>query len=333
MAFAPVQICPTAPGRASRDRRTTRASTDVRSPGNLHLTAFPPSESSRTPGHAGPVTIEPLTFRGTSRSVRARQRRLTDDITSFGRTDDGSRSRTGTIPFNVRTQACAGGTATYELSVDGHVDEGRVDDEGPAWTYAAVVARSSRSPATVRSDHRRLPRVARRAGRLRSVHQPERPGPGQPRTPVSGATVVLMRAGAPTDASVPVPDGSAVMSTFQPDEPRRDKRRRTVAAGMSSLATTWSARASRVRVQRRSLTSLRRQLDDDDPPPVTNLTCACTAVSTSPHRRHRPHRRGTGGTAGPGAGARPAADDVLTRHDRPGTERAGAVCRAGPRSS
>ena len=274
VAFAPVQICPTGTGacitRSTNDAGQYRA---FGLQGIYDLTAFPPAESSRTPGHAGPVTID-ATDVSRDIALGASPSAPPDGttITSIGTTDDGIPVAYWNDPLTLRTQACAGGTATYELSVDGQVERSGSMGENAAGTYTAVIAPlipvSGNGAVRIAVDCPASPDEQVDFGLYIDPSGLVRDSLG---TPVSGATVALMRAGAPTDASVPVPDGSAVMSPSNrtnPDATSADGR-----FGWDVVAGYYVVRASKpgcVSNADRSQAFVDSSMMTI-PPPVTNL--------------------------------------------------------------
>jgi hypothetical protein len=231
VAFAPLQICPTGGGACAT--RTTNSSGHYQAfglSGSYNLTAFPPSGSSRSPGHAGPVTINAADVtQDIALGPNPAAPPPDTTITSISTNPDGIPVAYWNDPLTLTTQGCPGGSANYELRVRGNLERSGSMAEGPPGGYTATIAPlapvsgdgvvhiSITCPTPADNEAFDFGIYIDPSGLVRDSLG----------APVSGATVVLWRSGTPDGTFAPVPDGSALMAPSNrtnPDQTSADGR-------------------------------------------------------------------------------------------------------------
>jgi nidogen-like/carboxypeptidase family protein len=225
VAGAVVQICPAAGGACvTRVASSQGIYTASNLPaGNYNLTAFPGPGDVFTPARVNNVAV------GGPGTTKTQDLQLGDPpsgppagttITNIGIAPGGLPIAYWSDPLALVTQGCPGAAATYQVRVAGHVVRNGALTEGPAGTYSATIA----------------PLIPNSGDGLISVHfdcpadpdediefgiyiDPSGVVRDENGNPAGGATVTLLRSAAAAGPFFPVPDGDAVMSPANRDNP------------------------------------------------------------------------------------------------------------------
>jgi hypothetical protein len=224
-AGAVVQICPAAGGAcvtrvASGQGIYTASNLPA---GDYDLTAFPGPGDVFTPARVNNVRVDGP---GTTKTQNLE---LGDPpsgppagttITNIGTAPGGLPIAYWSDPLALVTQGCPGATATYQVVVAGHIVRNGPLAEGPAGTYSATIAplipNSGDGLITVHFDCPAVPDEDIEFGIYIDPSGVVRDENGNP---VNGATVTLLRSAAAAGPFFPVPDGDAVMSPANRDNP------------------------------------------------------------------------------------------------------------------
>jgi hypothetical protein len=241
-------------------------------------------------------------------------------ITSTGTTDDGLPVAYWEDPLTLRTQGCAGGTAAYQVVLEGRPVRNGAMTESPAGsgTFTATIAplAPDHGDGSVRITFT-CPGAPTGPLEFGIYIDPSGVVRDQHGNPVEGATVQLFRSASAAGPFFPVPDGSAVMSPsnrFNPDTTDHEGR-----FGWDVVAGFYKVTAARDGCTSATTGVL------TIPPPVTDLDLRldCTPPPENPGD-------GGGGGAG-GGGARPRPRRRPPRRRRPGPSRLRASWRPSAR--
>jgi hypothetical protein len=211
-------------------------------------------------------------------------------ITSTGTTDDGLPVAYWEDPLTLRTQGCAGGTAAYQVVLEGRPVRNGAMTESPAGsgTFTATIAplAPDHGDGSVRITFT-CPGAPTGPVEFGIYIDPSGVVRDQHGNPVEGATVQLFRSASAAGPFFPVPDGSAVMSPsnrFNPDTTDHEGR-----FGWDVVAGLYKVTAARDGCTSATTGVL------TIPPPVTDLDLRldCTPPPENP---------GDGGGGGAGGG-------------------------------
>jgi hypothetical protein len=141
-------------------------------------------------------------------------------ITSIGVTSNGAPVVYWDDPLTLTTQGCAGATtATYKITIDGQVVKSGNLNEGPAGTYTAnitpIYPNHGAGTVEMSFDCNGTPNTVS----FGIYIDPSGEVKDTAGNPIEGATVTLFYASDPAGPFIPVPDGSAVMSPSNRQNP------------------------------------------------------------------------------------------------------------------
>jgi Nidogen-like/Carboxypeptidase regulatory-like domain len=216
---APVEICPTGGGPCRA--RITNFQGEYRAinlpAGSYELTAHDPN-GLHADGLAGPVAVSGI-------STFTQDIVLGDPlqpppggttITSIGQTGNGFPVVYWSDTLTLSTQGCEGGSASYEVVVDGTVVSNGTMTEGPAGTYTAQIAplqpstgagliRISIDCPSTPDEEIEFGIYINPSGFVREIE-------AEGGEPIPGATVTLFRSDVETGPFTQVPEGNVIMS-------------------------------------------------------------------------------------------------------------------------
>jgi hypothetical protein len=264
---APVVIC----GANCCTQTTSDAASGIYSftglpAGDFVVHVYPPAASTLLAGRRGPLHVENTDMLADQDVVLQAPRPLPPDttITNVGTAPNGA-PVVPTGPLTLTTTGCPGGTAQYEVLENGGVVAMGPLSESPSGSgsYSGVVTPWPRTTyiALIRALIT-CPDLTSDAAEFNVYIDPSGVVVGHGGVPRPGATVTLLSAESPLGPFVPVPNGSAVMSPLNRQNPDT-----TDGAGRYR----WDVIAGyyKVRAEQAGCTSESDVLTI--PPPVTDL--------------------------------------------------------------
>jgi hypothetical protein len=246
-AGALVQVCRV--GAGSCQLRSTgldgRYSVSVLD-GSYQLTAFPPQDSSRAEGFAGPVTVHGADVtQDLALGPNPTPPPTNTTVSGFGTTPDGVPVVSWLLPFTLTTHGCGGGSASYEVRVEASVVRSGRLAEVSAGTYSVTVAElyPSRGQGAIHISIVCPDPAQNRTIDFSIYIDPSGRVTNSLGAPVRGATVVLLRSETPDGPFATVPNGSALMSPANRTNP--DQSRVDGLFGWDVVAGYYKVRASK----------------------------------------------------------------------------------------
>jgi hypothetical protein len=314
---APVEICPTG-GGACRVRNTNQSG-DYRASslpaGTYDLTVHPPADGT---GSNGTPSRDTATM-GTSDTTKnltlgppADPPPAGTTITNIDQTPDGLPIAFWEDPLTLETTACNGAAVTYSMDLDGqaNVRSGSLA-EGPAGHYSATVAALAPEHGDgIITIHVDCPGATDPPDIVFGIYiDPSGKVRNEAGAPIDGATVILLRSSDPAGPFLPVPDGSAVMSPSNrnnPDVTRADGR-----FGWDVVAGYYKVRASKDGcVDNATRTApFAESAVLTIPPPVTDLDLR---LYCPPQSAGNGNNNNAGGGGGGGGGQNPPAAKIAS---------------------
>lgn len=296
-----VQVCGTSGGcNLSSTNSAGRYSVSGLVPDSYTIRAFGPAGTNLSPASRGPLVIAGTETIADADVVLTGPEPLPagTSITNIRVTPDGVPVVHWGTPLALATTACPGGTASYEVVGDGGtVLRSGPMSEGPAGSYTATVdpLRPASGRATVRitvvcpdgsTAEIRFDIYIDPSGVVRTVAG----------DPIDGATVTLFRSDGSAGPFAIVPDGSAVMSPSNRDNP--DQTGVDGRFGWDVVAGFYRVRAEKAGCSAPGdpaqpfvetdvltipppVTDLDLRLDCDTPPETTTTTTTTTTSSTT----------------------------------------------------
>jgi Zn-dependent metalloprotease len=225
VAGAFVQVCPVeaaAVGCATSSTNATGAYQVAGLPaGDYLVTAYPPGSSNARPGRRGPLTVAAGTDLTGEDIVLHSPQGIPDGTTITNiRVENGIPTLPWDIPLELRTSACPGGTAAFELTQGTQVVASGAMTEDPAGTYTGSIP-----PLRPAAGYGRVTITVQCPGGAPVVIafdvyiDPSGVVVDQSGEPLDGATVTLYRSDAFDGPFTVVPDGSGLMSVANRNNP------------------------------------------------------------------------------------------------------------------
>jgi len=180
------------------------------------LTAYPPAGSFLNPGNLGPFLLAPnqvltgqdVVLRGPTPPPPG-----TSLIPIVSVTPGGLPVVYWSSQLTLITHACAGGTATYQISIAGSVVRSGGMAEGPAGAYTATVAPLSPNHGSAQLSIKVLCPDGSTFNQTFDIYiDPSGLVTSPEGQPVAGATVTLLRSDSASGPFSAVPDGDSIMS-------------------------------------------------------------------------------------------------------------------------
>jgi thermolysin metallopeptidase-like protein/PKD domain-containing protein/nidogen-like len=249
VAGAFVQVCPEDVGTVGCATSSTNASGSYQvaglPPGDYVVTAYPPSSSNARPGRRGPVTVARGTDLTGEDIVLQSPQGIPDGTTITNlRVENGIPTLYWDATLTLRTSACPGGTAAFELTQDTTMLASGTMTEDPAGTYTGSIP-----PLRPAVGYGRVTITVQCPGGTPVVIafdvyiDPSGVVVDQSGEPLDGATVTLYRSDAFDGPFTAVPDGSGLMSVANRNNP--DTTRGGGRFGWDVVAGYYRVRAER----------------------------------------------------------------------------------------
>jgi Zn-dependent metalloprotease len=220
-----VQVCPEDGAAVGCATSSTNASGSYQvaglPAGDYMVTAFPPGSSNALPESRGPLTVAAGTDLTGEDIVLHSPQGIPDGTTITNlRIENGIPTVSWDVPLTLRTSACPGGTAAFELTQDSTVIASGTMTEDPAGTYTGSIP-----PLQPAVGYARVTITVQCPGGTPVVIafdiyiDPSGVVVDQSGDPVDGATVTLSRSDAFAGPFAVVPDGSGLMSPANRNNP------------------------------------------------------------------------------------------------------------------
>jgi Zn-dependent metalloprotease len=225
VAGAFVQVCPEDAGTVGCGTSSTNASGAYQvaglPPGAYLVTAYPPSSSTARPGRRGPITVATGTEITGEDLVLQSPQGIPDGTTITNlRVENGIPTLFWDATLTLRTTACPGGTAAFELTQGTAVVASGTMTEDPAGVYTGSIP-----PLRPATGYGRVTITVQCPGGTPVVIafdvyiDPSGIVVDQDGEPLDGATVTLYRSDAFDGPFTAVPDGSGLMSVANRNNP------------------------------------------------------------------------------------------------------------------